>query len=136
MSGRKGANYERELVRTLDALGFGALRLPSSGSATSRDLPDVLVGQPTESGHASLWAVEAKCGSDTTLYCSDAEVQALRRFAETWGATPYLSARFTSRSHPTAHFLVRPENARRTDSGLYGLPVEDIEDRASMRFEP
>lgn len=136
MSGRKGSKYERELVNTLDALGYGALRLPSSGSATARDLPDILACHRVGGHKTYLWAVEAKAGSDTTLYVEEGEVQALRAFAETWGARPYLSARFTSRDSPTCHYLVRPEDARRTDSGLYGLPVADIEDRAEMRFKP
>ena len=96
---------------------------------------DPLAG-PDGERYSAVWAVEAKAGRDTTLYVDEAEVAALRRFSERFGATPYLSARFTSQGSPTAHWFVRPENARLTDSGRYGLPVADIEERASMHFEP
>ena len=135
-SGRKGAKYERELVNTLRAAGYGALRLPSSGSATEYELPDVLVGRPVEVDSATgvvvrseLWAVELKSGKDTTLYVSKDEVADLATFAHEWGAKPLLGGRSTKRAMPKAHYLVEPSAARETEKN-FGLPVADVDERA------
>lgn len=136
MSKAKGSVYERELVNAFDAAGWGALRLPSSGSAIDRDLPDVLAGRPVpvpgRGKFTETLAIEAKSGKATTLYVDAVEVDALEAFARRWGATPYLSARFTTQGSATDHYLVAPEDARRTDGGAYGLPRVDAAERASV----
>lgn len=134
-SGQKGSRYEREIVGYCRDAGYGALRIPSSGSATTRDLPDVLVGHP-DMGLSNLLAIECKSGSATTLYVDGAEVDALESFAQTWGATAYLSARRTTRGTDTRHYLVRPADARQTDGGNYGLPSAELTDRASLAVGP
>ena len=133
-SGQRGSRYERELVGHFRDAGWGALRLPSSGSATARDLPDVLAGRanpPNALGEQTTWlyAVEAKSGKASTLYVDGDEVAAIRAFADVWGATPLLGARSTRRGTPTAHYLVRPADARQTGGGNYGLPIDGIEER-------
>jgi Holliday junction resolvase len=132
---KRGAAYERELVNYLRDAGYGALRLPSSGSATERELPDVLTGHPDLNG-SSLLAIEVKSGSASTLYVEKSEVDALGSFARTWGATPYLAARRTSRGTDTKHYLVAPSDARQTPSGNYGLPSADVAERASIVIGP
>lgn len=135
-SGRRGAAYERRLVNAFGAAGWFALRVPSSGSATADDLPDVLAMRPVAGGtvRSEAWAVELKSGSATTLYADEREVEALRALAESSGAVPYLGARFTSQDTGTEFYLVRPRDARRTqgeDAGNYGLPRADVAERAS-----
>lgn len=139
-----GARYERELVNSLDAVGYSALRLPSSGSATARDLPDVLAstrvdlrGLTVEAAttFSDAIAVEVKSTSETTAYADEAEIEALARFASEWGATPYLAGRFKGGSR-SPHYLVRPTDARRTDSGNYGVPECDAEERAELLVWP
>lgn len=138
MSGRKGAARERELVNRFRHAGWGALRLPSSGSATDRELPDVLAGRPVpipgrDGPFSTVVAIELKSGKATTLYVDDYEVDALRTFAQQWGARPFLAARFTSQGSGTETWLVPPDDARGpTDGGRYGLPQADIEDRAAV----
>lgn len=143
-SAQKGSHRERELVNRFRDAGWGALRLPSSGSATDRELPDVLAGRLDSlrfyvngdgidliETKSELLAVELKSGADTTLYVEAHEVENLRTFAQTWGARPLLGARFTSQASGTATWLVSPDEARGpTASGLYGLPVSDIDERA------
>lgn len=134
-SGAKGSKYERELVERFRADSWGALRLPSSGGATERELPDVLAGTrnqfPDPYYNDALWAVELKAGKATTLYVEGDEVGALQTFARRWGARPLLGARSTQRGTSTATYLVRPEDARGpTDGGRYGLPVADVRERA------
>lgn len=140
MSNRTGARYERELVTALDAAGYGVLRIPSSGSASSRDLPDVLAGQPAigpdGERQSAVMAIELKSGRDTTLYVEKPEVDALKRFCERFGAVPRLGLRHTRQATSRNHFLVHPEDARRTPEGNYGLPIADIGERASEVIEP
>lgn len=130
-SNSKGAARERELVNRFDADGWGALRLPSSGSRTARELPDVLAGRKLETDYGQAWAIELKSGQATTLYVDASEVDDLRAFAHRWGARPLLAARFTTQASSTATYLIEPERARGpTDGGRYGLPRSDSEERA------
>ena len=137
MSGKKGSRYERELVNRFESCGWGALRCPSSGGGTDRELPDILAGLAFEGPSkdypiSRALAIELKSGKSTTLYVDKEEVYALRSFAESFGATPLLGARFTTQASSTDIYLVKPEDARMTPKA-YGLPISDIEDRAYMR---
>jgi len=138
-----GSSRERELVNTLERVGYAAMRCPSSGSATPRNLPDVLAGIEHWDGKPALGvpvsralAIELKSGSSTTLYVAAEEVAALKSFADRFGATPLLGARFTSQSSPVKIYGVRPPDARKTDEGNYGLPESDIQDRATVVWTP
>jgi len=136
-----GSDRERELVNTLDAVGWGVLRCPSSGSSSQRDLPDVLAGKNANATLADIQlaqslAIELKSGSATTLYVDADEVAALESFADRFGATPLLGARFTSQSSPVQIYGVRPSDARKTDEGNYGLPESDIQERATVVWTP
>lgn len=159
-----GDRYERELVNTLTTVGMAALRAPSSGSATDRELPDVLVGmdlphqqlvaklesatdesisQEAIQNAASMvspvsraYGIESKNQKGTTLYVDSEEVDKLTTFCEAFGATPRLSARYTEQRFPTQHYLIHPSDARLTEDGNYGLPVTDIDDRASEIVYP
>ena len=86
---RKGDRRERELVNALDAAGFAVMRAPASGSATERELPDVLAGNGTV-----FYAIEAKSSAGDPIYLTSEEVEALRYFAESFGAKPRIAARF------------------------------------------
>jgi Holliday junction resolvase len=145
----RGARYERRLVRALTASRFGAVRIPTSGSGTDADLPDVLASrrvqlhrQPSprvsvDDGDdgalrtlSDAWAIEVKSGSQTTLYADEGEVEQLARFAGQWGAKPLIAARFTDQASATEYFLVRPMDCRTTDGGRYGVPAADAAERA------
>lgn len=139
MSSRKGTRYERELVNALTSFGYGVVRIPSSGSATDRDLPDILAGHPHDSADAlsttpvaEAWAIEHKSGNATTLYVDEGEVEDLRAFAEAFGARPLLGARPVGNGGNRVTYLLDPEDARITDGGNYGLPVSDVAERASF----
>ena len=159
-----GDKYERELVNTLEAVGIPAMRAPSSGSATERELPDVIAGMAIDqatiadqlgatlpnsvsdeaitnasemlSPKSDIYAIESKSQKGTTMYVESSEVAKLEMFADTFGGKPRLAARFTERRFPTEHFLIPPENARMTDEGNYGLPAADVEDRATEIVHP
>jgi len=136
-----GSSRERELVDTLEATGWASMRCPSSGAGTKRELPDVIAGQPMRAHVSEIkcgksLAIELKSGKSTTLYVQPEEVEALESFAERFGATPLLAARFTSRASPVRIYGVPPSDARKTDSGNFGLPQSDIEERASVIWTP
>lgn len=137
MSGR----YERELVNAFHDAGWGAMRCPASGAASERGLPDLLVGRSIPDavfGHkaSEALAIEHKYTSSTTAYVEAEEVAALREFANRFGAEVRLAVRFTSQATPTDHYLVDPTDARMTDNGAYGLPVDDIQARAAEVVSP
>lgn len=114
MSSTKGSRVEREEVNLLLDLGFEIMRAPSSGAATSRDLPDVLAGN----GEGLIIATETKAWKDGTHYFSEEEVAALVRFANGFhpDAVPLLCTRWNQDTH---FYVARPdaEALHRTDSG-------------------
>jgi Holliday junction resolvase len=88
MANRKGERRERELANRLDEAGFAVMRAPASGSATDRDLPDILVGNG-----ADFYAIEAKSSSEDPIYLDATEVDALGYFADNYGADPRIGIR-------------------------------------------
>lgn len=129
---KKGDRAERSLVNHLDDRGFAVMRAPASGSATERELPDVLCGN----GHA-FWAIEAKVSSGNPIYLDEEEVDALRFFAQNFGASPTVGVRFDAK-HGDPHYgpesddtgwrFYHPTNLHRTDSGNYRVKKAKMDD--------
>lgn len=123
---RKGARHERGLGKKLENAdyqvtndpvdldgewghirdrGYAAMRTPASGSATGRDLPDLLAMQPAMIVHghnrsgqpilrlAHIYAIEVKSTNDGTVRLSHEEVFALCRYALLAGADPLIAVR-------------------------------------------
>lgn len=112
MSSRKGGRRERELrnyYRLMD--GYVAVRMPSSGSGTDMDLPDIIVGG---SKLPKPLAGEAKSGASNCLYVTQSEARSLERFAGAFGATPVVFGRW---DQDTSHYYTHIDNVRRTESG-------------------
>ncbi len=128
-SNAKGDRRERELVNRLDELGFAVMRAPASGSATERELPDVLAGDGT-----AFYAIEAKASAGRPIYLSGEEVEALIYFAQNFGAKPLVAARFDRE----AWYCFHPATLYQTDGGNYrvkketaiesGTPLEALRD--------
>lgn len=118
-----GDAKERELVREIEGTdGWVAMRAPSSGSATDRDLPDVLAGSD-----GRTLVVELKSSSGDPVYVPEAEVQALQRFAQAFGGEAWLACRWSSRSLQDGTFYFsRPQALYRTDAGTYRAKYEDM----------
>ena len=114
-SNRKGDRRERELVNELDLRGFAVLRAPASGSATDRDLPDVLAGNGGQ-----FFAIEAKSSSGDPIYIDDDQVVSLEYFANAFGAEPLIGARFDR--NPWTFY--DPAELHRTDSGNYRVKAD------------
>lgn len=135
----KGDREERHLVNYLDKHGWAVLRAPASGSATERELPDVLAGNGD-----NFYAMEAKASSDDRFYIDKDEVEALRFFARSFGADAKLAVKFNvEHGDPaygedwTGHYLIDPEKLHETEE-LYrvdkdvllekGTPVKALAD--------
>lgn len=138
---------ERRLVNALDACGWTTVRAPSSGSATDRDLPDVLAMRsrevrrhdvdmaPTEDG-GLVWglsevvAIEEKERGGSNAYVGADEVEALERFAAEAGARALLAFKFKNPGVRAPHYLVEPEACRRTDTGKFAIAADEVSDLA------
>jgi Holliday junction resolvase len=112
---RKGDRRERELVNELDAAGFAVMRAPASGSATERDLPDVLAGDGEQ-----FYAIEAKSSAGDPIYLSGQEVESLIYFARNFGAKARIAARFDREDW----YFFHPGDLHVTDGGNYRVKKE------------
>ncbi|TQQ80761.1 Holliday junction resolvase Hjc [Halonotius roseus] len=112
---RKGDRRERELVNQLDEAGFAVMRAPASGSATDRDLPDVLAGND-----GRFYAIEAKSSSGDPIYLSGEEVEALIYFAQNFGAKARIAVRFDREDW----YFFHPGDLYTTDGGNYRVKKE------------
>jgi Holliday junction resolvase len=114
-SNSKGDRRERELVNRLDERGFAVMRAPSSGSATERELPDVLAGDGDV-----FYAIEAKSSSGDPIYLDGTEVENLVYFARNFGAKPRIGARFDRENW----YFFHPADLHTTDGGNYRVKLE------------
>lgn len=135
-SNQKGNRRERELVNRLDDAGFAVMRAPASGSATERELPDVLAGNGDV-----FYAIEAKSSSGRPIYLTGEEVEALVYFSQNFGAKPRIAARFDRENwyffHPDdlyktpKNYRVKKEKAREDGETIEDLWVEETENEAT-----
>jgi Holliday junction resolvase len=112
---RKGDRRERELVNRLDDAGFAVMRAPASGSATERDLPDVLAGN----GEV-FYAIEAKSSAGDPIYLTGKEVESLIFFAQNFGAKARIGVRFDQEDW----YFFHPGDLYTTDGGNYRVKKE------------
>ena len=115
MSHAKGDRVERELVNRLDEAGFAVMRAPASGSATERELPDVLAGNGD-----TFYAIEAKSSSGNPIYLTGEEVEALVFFSRNFGAKPRIGVRFDREDW----YFFHPGDCYVTDGGNYRVKKE------------
>lgn len=115
MANRKGERRERELVNQLDEHGFAVMRAPASGSATERELPDVLAGNGSV-----FYAIEAKSSAGDPIYLTGEEVESLVFFAQNFGAKPRIGARFDREDW----YFFHPGDLHVTDGGNYRVKLE------------
>jgi Holliday junction resolvase len=134
---RKGDRRERELVNRLDEAGFAVMRAPASGSATSRELPDVLAGDGDV-----FYAIEAKSSAGDPIYLTWEEVEALGFFADNFGAEALVAARFDREDWaffaphdlhqtPQGNFRVKKERAVEA-----GRRLDDLRTGADAGHDP
>ncbi|WP_280535392.1 Holliday junction resolvase Hjc [Halopenitus sp. POP-27] len=112
---RKGDRRERELVNALDEAGFAVMRAPASGSATERELPDVLAGNGER-----FYAIEAKSSAGDPIYLDGEEVEALLFFSQNFGAKARIAVRFDREDW----YFFHPGDLYTTDGGNYRVKKE------------
>lgn len=115
MANRKGERRERELVNLLDENGFAVMRAPASGSATERELPDVLAGNGSV-----FYAIEAKSSAGDPIYLTGEEVESLVFFAQNFGSKPRIGVRFDREDW----YFFHPGDLHVTDGGNYRVKRE------------
>ena len=115
MSNAKGDRRERELVNKLDEAGYAVMRAPASGSATERELPDVLAGNGDR-----FYAIEAKSSAGDPIYLENEEVYALVYFSRNFGAKPRVGVRFDREDW----YIFHPDDLYQTDGGNYRVKKE------------
>lgn len=125
MSQAKGDRRERELVNRLDEAGFAVMRAPASGSATQRDLPDVLAGDGE-----TFYAIEVKSSAGDPIYLTGEEVEALVYFSRNFGAKARIGVRFDRESW----YFFHPGTLHVTDGGNYRVKKEQAI-KAGITFE-
>lgn len=138
LNSKKGDRNERTIVNCLDALGFAVMRAPSSGSATKRELPDVLAGRK-----GLFYAVEAKRYSSERVYIDAREVKDLNHFGEMFGAKSRIAVRFDlERGDPAwgdgmryGAYLWDPADLYQTDSGNYRVDRETTLAEATPMYD-
>ena len=116
-SNAKGDRRERELVNALDEAGFAVMRAPASGSATERELPDVLTGDGE-----TFYAIEAKSSAGDPIYLDGEEIEALLFFARNFGAKPRIAVRFDREDWYFFH--PGDDDVHVTDGGNYRVKKE------------
>jgi len=115
-----GSTKERELIHLLGDEGWAAMRAPASGSATERELPDILAGRPCEAAEiaslhvygqrggrpvSSTLAIEAKYRSSSLAYFDNDEIADLITFGEHFGAIPLIASRWHGRKQGTTEWF-------------------------------
>jgi len=132
-----GDASERELVNTLrNDFAYGAIRIPSSGSATDADLPDVLAGE-CEPGSAGVLgyrvsralAFEVKKSGGDPVYIGKDEADALVRFAQVFGAEPFIAVRWKSNEiRDTTFYCRHPYDCHETEKYYRAKREDCVED--------
>ena len=102
-------------MNELDERGFAVMRAPASGSATERELPDVLAGDGD-----LFYAIEAKSSAGDPIYLTGEEVEALVYFSRNFGAKPRIGVRFDREGW----YFFHPADLHVTDGGNYRVKKE------------
>lgn len=122
-----GSTREREMATLFDDHGFAVMRAASSGSGTTREMPDVLASN----GQRVVIIEEKYVTANTRCYVGAEEVNALQRFGEKFGADEYLAVRYSTDLDVVSTadwFVVEPSDVPRTGSGRYKLHYDIVKD--------
>jgi Holliday junction resolvase len=120
-SNTKGDRRERQWVNWLVDNGWAVMRAPASGSATERELPDVLAGNGKR-----FIASEVKASGGDPIYIDGEELEDLIYFGSSFGAEPRIVVRFDLEPADPAYgadrpgfYVLHPNQLHETDGGNY-----------------
>lgn len=88
----KGSYYERSVMNIFDTNGYASIRTLGSGGGTKKPKPDIVTSNGT-----NTYAIEVKQRNTDTLYISWNQIQELKKFSSTFGATPLIVYKFGKR---------------------------------------
>ena len=125
MSKSKGTYYERQLVRAFWEAGFGVMRAPTSGGATSRALPDIVAGNGKV-----YYAIEVKMKKELPIYIREDQVKEIREFSRRFGAEAFVAVKLPYRDWKFVPIESLSRNGKYFKVGeeeyLKGLNLEDL----------
>ena len=117
----KGINAERELVHMFWARDWASLRIAGSGSSRYPS-PDLLVGNKLR-----RLAIECKVTKETSKYFAGESIEALRTFADVFGAEPWVAVKFKGHEW----YFVSLEDLKETDNG-FSLNVDNAKNKGLL----
>jgi Holliday junction resolvase len=136
-SNTKGDRREREIVNWLSENGWAVMRAPASGSATDRDLPDLVAGD----GDGFI-AAEVKASGGDPIYLGSEEAESLRYFAGQFGAVAYVAVKFDVKNGDPAWGDDRPgfnfltlNKLHETDAGSLRVKKQTAIDRGTAEVD-
>ncbi len=86
---RKGTYHEYQVMNMFEEGGYASLRTLGSGGGTKKSKPDVLVGNGRD-----IFGMEVKYRKGDVCYIKDYQVEELKDFCYTFGASPYIVVKF------------------------------------------
>lgn len=104
----KGINAERELVHMFWSKEWACLRIAGSGS-NRYPSPDVLVGNKLR-----RLAIECKTTKEQKKYFEKKSIEALRKFADVFGAEPWIAVKFKGHEW----YFITTEDLKETEKGF------------------
>ena len=117
----KGINAERELVHMFWSKKYACLRIAGSGSIKYPS-PDLLVGNKLR-----RLAIESKVTKDRKKYFEKKEIDALKEFADIFGAEPWIAVRFKGYDW----FFISPEDMIKTNKSFF-IDVDTVKNRGLL----
>lgn len=125
MSKVKGTYYERQLVKAFWDAGFGVMRAPTSGGATSRALPDLVAGNGKV-----YYAIEVKMRRELPIYIREEQVEEIREFSRRFGAKAFIAVKLPYKDWRFIPLEFLSKNGKNYKVGetkyLKGLKLEDL----------
>jgi len=115
----KGTHYERRLVKVFWDAGFGVIRAPTSGGATSRALPDIVAGNG-----------EVKMRRELPIHIREEQVEEIKEFSKRFGAKAFVAVKLPYKDWIFIPLELLSKNGKNYIVGeeeyLKGLKLEDL----------
>lgn len=126
----KGSKAERELLHQFWEHGIACIRVAGSGSM-AHPSPDLLAGTPTRK-----LAIECKSTGGNTQYLERSQIDALRKFCQTFGAEGWIAVRFDhySKKDELGWYFLTLEDLKETEGNNYVISIE-LAKLKGLRFE-
>lgn len=129
-----GSDVEREFVNLLsDKYNYACLRCPTSGAGTDRDRPDAIALRAGAMEPDAGFAVEIKQRKHGTATFTQAEIDALNRWATRAGVEPYVVVKPDRRlAEHDQWYVMHTSNLHETNKG-YSIRKQDHERCESIK---